>query len=89
MACHLSLLQQFSSINAVVVYGGDAVSHVYTDLKEIIPIVINFIQWFACFIAYFLLAKVGRKVIFQVGTFTNAIMTVLVATGFLLVNTGN
>jgi hypothetical protein len=62
---------------------------VYTDLKEIFPIIINFIQWFACFIAYLLLARVGRKVLFQVGTFMNAIMTVLVATGFVLVNNRN
>jgi len=86
VSVHLAILQQFIGINAVVIYGTDIANEILPDLKNVIPIILNFEQTAACLVTSYLLMKLGRKQILQAGTFVGVLSLVLIGIGFFIKN---
>lgn len=84
IALHLALLQQFVGINAVVGYGGDIAGSAVPSLKSIFPMLINLEQVLTSLIVSYLLSRIGRKTILQIGTIVGAISTGIIAIGFFI-----
>ncbi len=84
MACHLAVLQQFSGINGVVVYGGEIAGQAFPDLQNILPSIQNLEQVLACLVTSYLLSRFGRKTLLQFGSLGSAIANGFMAVGFFL-----
>ncbi len=84
IAIHLAVLQQFVGINAVVAYGGEIAGAVIPSIKSTFPIIINLEQVLTSLIVSYLLSKVGRKTLLQVGTALGAFATGIIAIGFFV-----
>jgi SP family xylose:H+ symportor-like MFS transporter len=84
IALHLALLQQFVGINAVVGYGGDIAGSAIPSLKSIFPMLINLEQVLTSLIVSYLLSRIGRKTILQIGTIFGAISTGIIGVGFFI-----
>ena len=68
IAIHLAIMQQFSGINAIVVYGSKiAVSATTGELQLLIPSLINSVQVITTFFTGYLLSKFGRKTLLTQG----------------------
>lgn len=78
------MLQQFVGINAVVIYGTGIAQDVLPDLAKIIPVVLNLEQTLASLLTSYLLTRLGRKIILQVGTLVSAICLGLIGIGFFI-----
>lgn len=83
-AIHLAVLQQFVGINSVVAYGVDIIARILPSLAKVIPVILNLESVVASIISSFLLARLGRKIILQAGTFMASISLLMVAIGFLV-----
>lgn len=82
-ALHLAILQQGCGVNAVVAYGGLIVGEHQPSLKLAMPIIINMLQFVGAIIAAFLLVRIGRKFLLEMGALTTCIGAVIVAIGFM------
>lgn len=70
-----------------MVYGGDIASNATTgELSSLMPTIINFEQIIGGILTSFVLQKLGRKTILQVGTLLEGIGCLLVGIGFFLKN---
>jgi hypothetical protein len=61
VAIHLAVLQHFSGVNAIAVYGGRIIGTDIPSLKLNLPVLINLTQVLAALSASYLLKKIGRK----------------------------
>lgn len=85
VAFHLAIMQQFSGINGVAVYGGKIASQATSgEIASLMPSLINFEQVLATFITGYLLSKFGRRTILNVGSLFITIACTLVAVGFFM-----
>ena len=70
VALHLAVMQQFSGINAVAVYGGSIASKATSgELALLMSSLINFEQVLATFVTSVLLKTFGRRTILLYGAF--------------------
>lgn len=68
IAVHLTILQQFSGINTVIVYGSVYAKEATNgELAELMTSLINLEQVIATLISGYLLASIGRKTILVYG----------------------
>ena len=69
-AIHLALLQQMSGVNAIVVYGKQTLQEVVTNptISDLLPIFITIMPAFAAFLTIYLMKRMGRKPLIQLGT---------------------
>lgn len=80
------ILRQFSGINAVVAYGGDIISQANPDLRSIVPCFLNFEVMIGAVAAIWLLHKVGKRTLLQIGTVILALSLLLITIGFFMLN---
>ena len=52
--------------------------------KNLIPVILNFEQVIAAFVTSYLLSKLGRKTILQIGTIAAVFSLVLISVGFMV-----
>ena len=84
-AIYLALLQQMSGVNAIVVYGKDALLPILSsELSNILPIFIAAMPAVTAALATVLLKKVGRKFLIQLGTLVSCFSLLLVFFGFFI-----
>jgi hypothetical protein len=86
VAIHLALLQQFSGINAVGLYGGEIAGQALPDLAFYLPSFINMEQVLAVLVTSYLLSKFGRKTLLQFGAIGSAFSNGLIAIGFFVMD---
>ena len=85
LALHLAIMQQFSGINAIVVYGSKiAVKATSGELSLLVPSLINFDQVLTTFFTGYLLSKFGRKTLLTLGALFEGIATGIITVGFFL-----
>ena len=80
-ALHFAVLQQMTGVNVVVVYGSEVVAEFRPDLKHMLPVLINLEPLVMAVMTSYLLSKLGRKIIIQVGTGVLAVMLVFIGVG--------
>lgn len=78
------MLQQFIGINAVVIYGTEIAGKVLENIKNLLPVILNLEQTITPLVAGFLLTKIGRKAIIQIGTLTGIVSLLLIGIGFII-----
>ena len=71
-----------SGVNIAVAYAPEIVNEIFPSLEEIVPATINVLPVFGCFIAGYLLTKLGRKTLFQIGTIMTVVFLLLLTAGF-------
>lgn len=76
------MLQQFVGINAIIIYATEIAEEIVPDYKNLVSLVMNFEQTFACLIAVYLLYRMGRKFVILAGTATAIISLCLLGAGF-------
>ena len=85
IAILLAVMQQFSGINAIVVYGTKiAESAVSGELKLLIPSLINLDQVITTFFTSYLLSKYGRRSLLLMGGLLISLACAVVMVGFFL-----
>lgn len=84
-AVHLTVLQQFSGINTVIVYGSVyAREAAEGELAELMTSLINLEQIIATLISGYLLVSLGRKTILVYGALCQGLSCLLITIGFHL-----
>lgn len=85
VAVHLAVLQQFCGVNVVVVYGGEiinkAVPNVFTS--KLMQVFLISTQFIACVGTSFILGKIGRKALLQLGTGISTVVLMVIGVAFL------
>lgn len=90
IALHLAIMQQFSGINAVAVYGGKIAGKATGgELANLMPSLINLEQVLATFVTSYLLTKLGRRTILLYGALFEGIACGLIMIGFLVGETSD
>lgn len=87
VAVHLSLMQQFSGINAIAVYGGYIVLKTDSDYSQQFSLAtsaINSVQVVGTVFALFLFDRFGRKTLLQAGCFGSCISCIVIIAGWFL-----
>ena len=85
-AIEVSMLMQFSGIQAYAAYGVLIISGVFPDQANLIPMLINIEPIFTGMMTACLLVKFGRKTILQFGTLVTIIALLLTSIGFYMDN---
>lgn len=80
------ILRQFSGVNAVVAYGGDIISKAAPNLRAIVPIFLNFEIMIGAIIAIYILHKIGKKKLLQIGTMVLGLSLMLITVGFFILD---
>lgn len=70
-----------TGVNVVVVYGSEVVGEFMPNLKHMLPVLINLEPLVTAVMTSYLLSKLGRKIIIQVGTGVLAVMLVFIGVG--------
>lgn len=83
VALHLSILHQMCGVKAVIAYGGQIIGELKPELKLTMPIFINLLQCVGSVFASFLLTKIGRKKLLEMGSLAEAIGTCMIGVGFM------
>ncbi len=81
---HLHILRQFVGINAVIAYGGTIIQKSNPSLRPIVPFILNYEAMFGAVLSIYLLAKLGRKTILQIGTSGLTISLLFITIGFFI-----
>ena len=84
IAIDLSILLQFVGPSAIIPYGALITSLVLPDLITLIPLLLITINGLCSVFLVFLLAKFGRKPIYQIGTFGTIIGLIMITVGFFI-----
>jgi len=80
------ILRQFSGIDVVVTYGGSIIKEVIPSMRAIVPILLNFLIFLGAVISIFILHRVGKKTLLQVGTLILAISLLFISIGFFILS---
>jgi MFS family permease len=85
VAIHLAFLQQMCGVNVVVLYGGqiidDAVNN--PDWSKWMQVFLIGTQFIACLCTSYILKKVGRKILLQLGTGVSFIVLTIIGIAFV------
>ena len=79
VACHLAFLRQICGINVVIFYGISILEDLIPGKGNLMQIFLNLCQAVGSLSAVYILSKVGRKTLLQIGTFVST--TVLICLG--------
>ena len=78
-------MQQFSGINAVVVYGGKIAEQATSgEMALLMPSLINLIQVLTTFFTSYLLTRFGRKILLLMGALLEGVACAIVMIGFFI-----
>ena len=85
MAYHLAILQQFSGINVVVVYGGPLLKGIVTNssVLTVLKILLQATSLVGCFCTASLIKNLGRKTLLQIGALSVGILMGIMATCYI------
>lgn len=84
VAIHLAIIQQFSGVNAVALYGGVIAGQELPDMADILPSLLNLTQIFSTLLASYLLSYFGRRFILLWGTLVLGLISTLITIGFFI-----
>jgi hypothetical protein len=85
VAVHLAVLQQFCGVNVVVLYGGQIIDKAVNNpsMSKLMQIFLISTQFIACVGTSFILAKLGRKTLLQIGTAISTVVLMVIGIAFL------
>lgn len=85
VAIHLSMLQQLSGINIVIIYGIGIINQAMNSSlnAKILQLFSVVIEALGSLSSAYLLKRVGRKALFQLGTAVSCVFMLLICIGFL------
>jgi MFS family permease len=83
VAFHLAFLQQMCGINVVIFYGSSILEDVVPGKGNLMQIFLNLCQVVGSLSTAYILTKVGRKTLLQIGTFISMIVLICLGIAYL------
>ncbi len=85
MTFHLSFLQQFCGINIAILYGGEILNDAIPGKGNFMQIFLNCSQLIGCILTAYVMSKLGRKILIQLGTVISIIVLIGLGIAYLQV----
>lgn len=88
VAVHLAVLQQMCGVNVVVLYGGGIINKAVQNdvVSKWLQLVLIATQFLACLGTSFVLKKIGRKSLLQLGTGISFIVLTIIGVAFVVMD---
>jgi SP family sugar:H+ symporter-like MFS transporter len=80
---HLGFLQQMCGANVVILYGGKILNDAVPGYGNLMQIFLISMMIFTCILCAYVLKKVGRKTLLQLGTLVSIILLIILGTAYL------